>query len=107
LVGRELDTSEWAPSVEQQYDLVISGGRVIDATGLVVAPGFIHTHFHAADPFATKLALRDGTTTRRSTRRRYRTRWTRDRGPGSDADDYGFRSSYVDPEATHDPRESP
>ncbi|WP_435344893.1 amidohydrolase family protein [Haloarchaeobius sp. HRN-SO-5] len=41
----------------------ISGDETIDATGLVVAPGFIDTHFHAVDPFATKLALRDGTTT--------------------------------------------
>ncbi len=41
----------------------ISAGAVIDATGLVVAPGFIDTHFHAVDPFATKLALRDGVTT--------------------------------------------
>lgn len=41
----------------------ISGRETIDATGLVVSPGFIDTHFHAVDPFATKLALRDGTTT--------------------------------------------
>ncbi|MCT9098431.1 amidohydrolase family protein [Haloarchaeobius sp. HME9146] len=41
----------------------IEGDRTIDATGLVVAPGFIDTHFHAVDPFATKLALRDGVTT--------------------------------------------
>jgi len=41
----------------------IDGKEVIDAKGLVVAPGFIDTHFHALDPFATKLALRDGVTT--------------------------------------------
>lgn len=41
----------------------ITGKETIDAGGLVVAPGFIDTHFHAVDPFATKLALRDGTTT--------------------------------------------
>lgn len=41
----------------------ISGKETIDAHGLVVSPGFIDTHFHAVDPFATKLALRDGTTT--------------------------------------------
>ena len=41
----------------------ITGKETIDARGLVVAPGFIDTHFHALDPFATKLALRDGVTT--------------------------------------------
>ncbi len=41
----------------------LSGKRTINAKGLVVSPGFIDTHFHAVDPFATKMALRDGTTT--------------------------------------------
>jgi len=41
----------------------ITGKETIDAKGLVVSPGWIDTHFHAVDPFATKLALRDGTTT--------------------------------------------
>jgi N-acyl-D-amino-acid deacylase len=41
----------------------IKGKETINATGLVVAPGFIDTHLHALDPFATKLALRDGVTT--------------------------------------------
>jgi len=41
----------------------LEGARTIDATGLVVAPGFIDTHFHAIDPFATKLAVADGITT--------------------------------------------
>lgn len=41
----------------------LAGKEVIDATGLVVAPGFIDTHFHSVDPFATKLAVRDGITT--------------------------------------------
>ena len=44
-------------------DDALSGAETIDATGLVVAPGFIDTHFHAVDVFASKLALRDGVTT--------------------------------------------
>lgn len=41
----------------------ISGTEVIDATELVVAPGFIDTHFHSVDPFGAKIALRNGVTT--------------------------------------------
>ena len=41
----------------------ISGKETIDAKGLVVAPGFIDTHFHSVDPFATKLVVADGVTT--------------------------------------------
>ena len=41
----------------------ITGDETIDATGHVVSPGFIDTHYHAVDIFATKMALRDGVTT--------------------------------------------
>ena len=41
----------------------IKGKETIVATGHVVAPGFIDTHYHATDPFASKMALRDGVTT--------------------------------------------
>jgi N-acyl-D-glutamate deacylase len=41
----------------------ISGNETIDASGHVVAPGFIEGHQHATDPFSRKVNLRDGLTT--------------------------------------------
>jgi len=41
----------------------ITGRETIKAKGLIVAPGFIDTHYHATDVFASKMALRDGVTT--------------------------------------------
>lgn len=41
----------------------ISGEESIDATGLVVAPGFIDGHQHCIEPYAYRLMLRDGRTT--------------------------------------------
>ena len=42
----------------------IEGKETVDATGHVVAPGFIDTHHHnVLTPFGQKLALRDGITT--------------------------------------------
>jgi len=40
----------------------ISGKQTIDATGHVVAPGFIDTHFHWQAPLGYKIGLRDGLT---------------------------------------------
>jgi len=41
----------------------LSGARVIDATGLVVAPGFIDLHSHGQDPENDRLKVLDGVTT--------------------------------------------
>jgi len=41
----------------------ITGKETINANGLVVAPGFIDTHFHALDGLSIRLAALDGHTT--------------------------------------------
>jgi len=41
----------------------ITGKETIDATGLVIAPGFIDGHQHCIEPYAYRLMLRDGRTT--------------------------------------------
>ncbi len=44
-------------------DKDIAGKDTIDATGLVVAPGFIDQHQHCVDPYIYRLMVRDGRTT--------------------------------------------
>ena len=41
----------------------IAGKETIDASGLVVAPGFIDGHQHCLEPYAHRLMMRDGRTT--------------------------------------------
>ncbi len=41
----------------------LSGATIIDASGLVIAPGFIDLHAHGQDEFAARLQARDGVTT--------------------------------------------
>ncbi len=41
----------------------LEGREVIDASGLVIAPGFIDLHAHGQDPFSADLQVRDGVTT--------------------------------------------
>jgi len=40
----------------------LKGAKTIDATGHIVAPGFIDTHFHWQAPIGYRLGLRDGLT---------------------------------------------
>lgn len=41
----------------------ISGADVIDASGLIAAPGFIDFHAHGQDPYSEKVSIFDGRTT--------------------------------------------
>ena len=50
----------WIVDITDEF---IEGRETIDASGHVVAPGFIDTHFHALDGLSSKASLRDGVTT--------------------------------------------
>ncbi len=50
----------WIMAITQDN---VAGKEVIDASGHVVAPGFIDTHFHALDGLSSNASLRDGVTT--------------------------------------------
>jgi hypothetical protein len=41
----------------------ISGAKIINAAGLIAAPGFIDLHAHGQDPYSEKVAIFDGRTT--------------------------------------------
>jgi N-acyl-D-aspartate/D-glutamate deacylase len=59
----------------------ISGRDTIDATGLVVAPGFIDLHAHGQDSVSRRLQALDGVTTALEMERTTAPRWvTRARG---------------------------
>lgn len=73
LGGRVMDP---ATGLDAGRDVAITDGRItavahggwvgrdtLDATGLVVAPGFIDLHAHGQDPVSARLQARDGVTT--------------------------------------------
>src|SRR5439155_16031154 len=51
-----------AGHIEQISTTPLNGSRVIDASGLVVAPGFIDLHEHGQQEEAYALMVRDGVT---------------------------------------------
>jgi hypothetical protein len=75
----------------------IAGKGAIDARGLVVAPGFIDTHFHWVRPMGYKPGLRDGVTTgmdlEMGTLGTYVDQWYRDR-EGKNQMNYGVASAH-------------
>ena len=49
--------------VEAIEEGMLDGREILDATGLVVAPGFIDLHAHGQDPVSSRYQARDGVTT--------------------------------------------
>ena len=52
-----------AGRIEKISAVELEGRETIDATGLVVAPGFVDLHAHGQDPFSSRLQALDGVTT--------------------------------------------
>ena len=75
----------------------IAGKETIDATGKIVAPGFIDTHFHFQTPIGYSLGLRDGLTSSMDFEMgcagSYIDRWYKDRAGVTQAN-YGIAVSH-------------
>ncbi len=75
----------------------LTGTETVDATGKIVAPGFIDTHFHFQTPIGYSLGLRDGLTSSMDFEMgcagSYIDRWYKDRAGVTQAN-YGIAVSH-------------